>query len=371
MTKSPLRPRVPQTASYPAGRIDVRRAWPSGEAIPAAALEHCVHALEGQDGDLFGYGDSYGYGPLREWIASREQVDVSNVILGTGSLHLLDMVVSGLLTAGDVVIVETPTYDRALAVLRRRGIEVVGIPLEDDGPDVDALRRAAVVSNAKAVYLVPDFQNPTGVTTSLEKRFAITACSEALGLLILEDSPCRELRYRGGPLPSLRSLGGGGVLHLSSFSKYLSPGLRVGYLIGAAKHVRYVSNAAQDTYISPVLLTQAVVAEFCIRDLLPQQLERLRALYGPRLRHLCALLRTTGLSLRPEPEGGLFTSATLPGRATGAEFRVRMATLGVDVIDGERFFALPAEGAQFLRLPVTCSTSGATAIVARIREALE
>src|SRR5262249_29115009 len=154
-----------------------------------------------------------------------------------------------LLSPGDVVFTESPTYDRTITLLRRHRAEVVGIPLEADGPSVPALERELARRVPKFLYVIPDFQNPAGTTCAAAKRRHIAELARRHGFLIVEDAPYRLLRYRGSDEPTLRSLAPERTLHLSSFTKLIAPGMRVGFGIGEASLITLLANAAEDTYI--------------------------------------------------------------------------------------------------------------------------
>ena len=161
---------------------------------------------------------------------------------------------------------------------RRRGARVVGIPLEADGLDVARLEAEVKRQTPAFLYTIPDFQNPAGVTTSLEKRRAILDIAERYGFWVIEDIPYRLLRYRGESVPMMRAINPERVITITSFSKLLSPGMRVGYLVAPSSLVAAVTKEAENTYLSPVLPTQAAVAEFIRRGWMAPNIERLKEL---------------------------------------------------------------------------------------------
>jgi DNA-binding transcriptional MocR family regulator len=207
------------------------------------------------------------------------------------------------------------------------------------------------------LYVISDFQNPSGATTSLAKRRRIAELAQQHGFWIVEDAPYRPLRYRGEQLPSLFDLAPDRTLHMSSFTKQISPGVRVGYMVGDASMLAKLGKVAEDTYITPNLLGEASVYEFCRRGLLEPQLERLRALYRPRLEAICAALREhLPTADWIEPDGGFFLSITLPAGTTCADVRARAADVRLNLSDGGGFFPTPADGDRFLRLPFCALT---------------
>lgn len=210
----------------------------------------------------------------------------------------------------------------------------------------------------KLFYLVADFQNPSGVTTSLAKRREIVRLAETHGFYLIEDAPYRALRYRGSDVPTVRELCLERTLHISSFSKTLSPGMRIGYLVLPPDLAPRFRKWSEDTYIHPVLPTEGIVNEYCRRGLLDPNVERLKLLYGPRLDAMLAALRThlTGATWI-EPEGGFFVSTTLPADVDGHAVWENAKRFGLVLTDGRGFFA-DGKGENFVRLPFCALTPG-------------
>ena len=341
------------------GTIDFTRGVPAIESFPLEQVAECAAAIiRGPHGaTVMQYGKGAGFGPLREWLGARHGVSADEVLLANGSLQIVEFIALGLLQPGDVVFVESPTYDRTLTLLRRHGVRPVGIPMEADGPDLAALEAALERGVPKLFYLIADFQNPSGATLSRAKRERIAALAERHGFWLLEDAPYRPLRYRGEQLPSLADQAPARTLQMSSFTKQISPGVRVGYLVGDRATVTKLAQVANDTYITPNLIGEATVFEFCQRGWLDPQLERLRALYGPRL-------VATGDALREflpdaswiEPDGGFFLSINLPEGVTSEALGRRAAGVGLSLSDGRGFFPTPSDGERFLRLPFCALT---------------
>ncbi len=341
------------------GTIDFTRGVPAIESFPLEQTAECAAAvLRGPHGTAtMQYDKGAGFAPLREWLGARHGVSADEVLLANGSLQIVEFLALALLKPGDAVFVESPTYDRTLTMLRRYGARPVGIPMEADGPNLDALEAALAREVPKVFYLIADFQNPSGATLSAAKRARIAALAERHGFWLLEDAPYRPLRYRGEQLPALAELAPSRTLHMSSFTKQIGPGVRVGYLMGERATIAQLAQVANDTYISPNLIGEAIVYEFCARGWLEPQLERLRTLYGPRLTAIGAALRA---SLPEadwiEPDGGFFLSITLPDGVTSAALGRRAAEVGLSLSDGRGFFPNPADGERFLRLPFCALT---------------
>ncbi|MEE8162792.1 MAG: PLP-dependent aminotransferase family protein, partial [Anaerolineae bacterium] len=257
--------------------ISFNRGVPCVEAFPISEIQECAAAILAADAvTVLQYGKSAGYMPLRETIAERYGASSEEVLVSNGSLQIQEFLSTFLLRPGDTVFVEEPTYDRAITIFRRHEANLIGIPLETDGPDIEFLTARLRKVTPKFLYLIPDFQNPTGVTTSLSKREEIVRLAEKYGFWILEDDPYRPLRYQGSDLPLMRTMNPHRVLHLSSFTKVLSPGLRVGYIVSPKRIVEALAKIATDTYFTPGLLAQGIAYEFCRRGWLEPNVERLK-----------------------------------------------------------------------------------------------
>ena len=264
--------------------INFTRGVPANESFPIPTLmEAAAAVLQSHGAAMLQYGPSSAFPPLREWLAQWQGVAPDQVLTGNGSLQLIEFLCLHLLRPGDVVFTESPSYDRTLSLLRRHGATIVGIPMEADGPDIAALEKALAQRVPKFFYLIPDFQNPAGATCSGEKRRRLTELAGQHGFLLVEDAPYRLLRYRGQEEPTLFQLAPDRTLHMSSFTKLIAPGVRTGFMIGAAPMIAKLAKVAEDTYISPGYVAQGITYEWCRRGLLPAQLDRLRQLYAPRL----------------------------------------------------------------------------------------
>ena len=264
--------------------INFTRGVPAIESFPIDEVIEASRAiLSTQGAAMLQYGPSLGFQPLRQWLAEWQGVSVDRVLTGNGSLQLIEFLCLHMLKPGDTVLTEAPTYDRTITLLRRHGAKVIGIPIEADGPDVEALERALAKQVPKFFYTIPDFQNPAGVTCSGAKRRRIAELAGQYGFLIVEDAPYRLLRYRGKEEPTLYELAPERTLHMSSFTKLIAPGVRTGFMIGEPSLVARLAKVAEDTYISPGFVAQGITYEWCRRGLLLPQIERLKALYAPRL----------------------------------------------------------------------------------------
>ena len=339
--------------------INFTRGVPANESFPIPELiDAASTALRANGAAMLQYGPSTAFPPLREWLAEWQQVSREQVLTGNGSLQLIEFLCLHALQPGDVVFTESPTYDRTLSLLRRHGATVVGIPLEADGPNVEALEQALASHVPKFFYVIPDFQNPGGATCSGAKRRRLAELAAQHGFLLVEDAPYRLLRYRGKDEPTLYQLAPDHTLHMSSFTKLIAPGVRTGFVIGRAPLIAKLAKVAEDTYISPGYVAQGITYEWCRRGLLPAQLERLRQLYAPRLDACLASLDAHLPDAKAtRPDGGFFVSLTLPAGIDTMTVRARAAERGLNLTDGLAFF--PAGGGErFVRLPF-CALSPA------------
>jgi 2-aminoadipate transaminase len=340
----------PRTINFTRG-VPADESYPVGEIADAAAAALATHGAA-----ILRYGPAAGFAPLREWIAAWQGTEPEGVLLANGSLQIIDLLFRWTLSPGDLVFTESPTYDRTLTLLRRHGARVAGIPLEADGPDLAALERALAAEVPRLFYVIPDFQNPAGATCSAEKRRRLVALAARHGFVLLEDAPYRVLRYRGREEPTLRELAPEVVLHMSSFTKLIAPGLRVGFLLGPPARLRELAKVAEDTYISPSYVAQGIAFEWCRRGLLPGQIERLKALYAPRLEAcLGAVDRHLPGTAATRPDGGFFLSVTLPEGATTETVRAAAAERRLQLTDGRGFFP-SGGGERFVRLPFCALT---------------
>lgn len=337
--------------------ITFTRGVPPAEALPGDLVADCAATILREDpGVLLQYGSSLGYLPLRRWLAERHGVPVEQVLVSNGSLQIMGFLSRTLLAPGDVVFVESPSYDRAITIFRQHQARVVAVPLEADGVSIAALESALAAHKPKLFYVIPDFQNPSGATTSAAKRRRIVELARAHGFWIVEDVPYRQLRYYGEDEPTFLSLAPDRVLQFSSFSKTLSPGVRVGYVLGPADLLARLAKTAEDSYITPVLPTQGIVYEYCRRGLLDPNLARLRDLYRPRLQ---ATLEALSAELPgaewTRPEGGYFVGVTLPAGVRSSTVLAKAKEAGLVLTDGDGFFVEPPARA-FVRIPF-CSVS--------------
>jgi DNA-binding transcriptional MocR family regulator len=331
--------------------ISFARGAPSLDIVDVEGLKDAARrAFESDPAGTTAYGTSIGYPRLRAWIAAKHGVEPERVLVTNGSMQADAFLFEQVVRAGDEVIVERPTYDRTLLSLRERGAKVHAIELRTDGIDTDALK--TLLDGAvkpKLAHIIPNFQNPAGYTLSLAKREALLEIASERDFVVFEDDPYVELRFSGEKLPTMLSMDGERVVYASSFSKTVCPGIRVGYLVGPAGLIAEVAKLATNTYISPNMVAQSIVYEFCASGAIERSIETVRTALAKRA-------MTLGEALRRElpeadfeaPEGGYFMWVTLPeGTDVGTLFSLA-SELGVAFVKGTDF--LMEGGENTLRL---------------------
>jgi DNA-binding transcriptional MocR family regulator len=322
-------------------------------------LGECAqYVLEHYGPDVMQYGAGAGFEPLVEYLAEQAGVNPKRVIVGQGSLLLQDFIARSLLGPGEVAYVENPTYDRTILTMLRPGSEVRGITMQPDGMDVDQLASDLLKGEKPAlVYTIPDFQNPTGIVLSLEKRERLASLAERYGFWIIEDVPYRKLRYSGEELPTLFDLAPQRVMQMSSFSKLIGPGLRVGYVILPDALSAGLLRFVEETYICPTYLVQGMVYDFIRRGWLTENVVALKAMYPPRLQAMLAALdeHMGSLASWTRPEGGFFVGVHLKGDVQQSDLLKRASAAGLALTDGRDFYTNDG-GENFIRLPFCALT---------------
>jgi 2-aminoadipate transaminase len=296
--------------------ISFARGAPSLDIIAVEDLRAAAdRAFQNDPQGTFSYGTSGGYVPLRDWIAAQHGLEREQVIATNGSMQADAFLFELLVGEGDTVVVEAPTYDRTLLALQQLGADIIAIPLEQDGIDVEGLAKALEAgARPKLAHVIPNFQNPAGYTLSLDKRRRLLELAQTYDFLIFEDDPYVELRFEGERLPTMLSLDDSDhVVYASSFSKTVCPGIRVGYLAGPTGTIAAIEKRATGTYISPNMVAQSIVAEFCRSGAIDSSIETVKhALHERRDALADALERELPDARFTPPEGGYFMWVELP-----------------------------------------------------------
>jgi DNA-binding transcriptional MocR family regulator len=339
--------------------ISFARGAPSIDIIDIAGLKAAAaRAFDADPVGITAYGTSVGYPPLRKWIADKHGVTPEQVLITNGSLQADAFLFEHLVKPGDAVVVERPTYDRTLLNLRNLGAELHQVRLDEDGLNVDELRTLLESGvRPKLAHIIPNYQNPAGVTLSLAKRRALLALAAEYGFTIFEDDPYADIRFRGEALPSMLSMDTAGlVVHASSFTKTVCPGVRVGYLIGPAETIAAIARTATNLYISPGQVSEAIVYQFCASGDIDRSIRTVCDALGERERLLAAALREHIPGVRfTEPDGGYFLWIDLPEEVDVDLVVPAAAARGVAVVKGSDF--LLEGGNHALRLAYSAVTS--------------
>ena len=312
--------------------------YPNACTFPLEDIkEISARVLDRYGAQALQYGATQGVTQLREAVAKRYGVPVANVQISTSSQQGIDVCTRILADPGDVVLTSSPTYLGAIQSFKSYRCDIRAMRSWDEaGCGVDA----ATLARAKFCYVIPDFQNPSGETMSLEEREALVELSRKYGFLIVEDSPYRELRYSGKEQPTIYSLAPERTLHLGSFSKVFAPGFRLGWIIGdeALLDKIYVCKQALD--LCPPVLDQYIAAEFLSSGALDRNLKKSIAYYRDKRDYMLALLD----KYMPEgvewtrPEGGLFLFLTLPEEIDSVKLYDRALSAGVAYVAGSFFY---------------------------------
>jgi 2-aminoadipate transaminase len=331
--------------------ISFARGAPSLDIVDVDGLrEAASRAFTNDPAGTTAYGTAVGYPRLRAWIAEQHGVPVERVLVTNGSMQADAFLFEQLVGAGDDVIVERPTYDRTLLSLRERGAQVHQVELLPDGIDTEAL--SALLASAidpKLAHIIPNFQNPAGYTLAPTKRQALVALAAEHDFVIFEDDPYVALRFSGEMLPSMLSLDPERVVYASSFSKTVCPGIRVGYLVGPPDLIAAIGRRATNTYISPNMVAQSIVYEFCASGALERSIETVRTALAKRARTLeVALRRELPEAEFVTPEGGYFMWVTLPQGSDVQALEAAAKERGVVFVKGTDF--LLEGGENTLRL---------------------
>jgi 2-aminoadipate transaminase len=321
--------------------ISFARGAPSLDIIDVAGLKAAAaRAFDADPSGATAYGTSVGYIPLRKWIADKHGVSPDQVIVTNGSLQADAFLFNHLVQPGDDVVVEKPTYDRTLLSLQNLGAKVHQVTMDPDGLNVDELRQLLESGlRPKLAHVIPNYQNPAGVTLPLDKRRALLALAAEYGFVIFEDDPYVDIRFRGEALPSMLSMDTENVVvHASSFTKTVCPGVRVGYLVGPAALIDAIAKKATNLYISPGMVSEAIVYQFCVSGDIDRSIATVSAALGERARVLAESLRKhiPGATFT-EPDGGYFLWVDFPPDVDVDKLFPAAMKKGVAIVKGSDF----------------------------------
>lgn len=349
------------------GMISLAGGLPSPDSFPKDILAGLFkEVVEKEGADVLQYGPSEGDDFLKAQINLHENepgVGHDEILITDGATNAIYLFTRSVIDPGDIVICEAPSFNGSLVAIEACGAELAGVPMDEEGLIVDLVREkiAAFQSQdrtVKYIYIIPEFQNPSGRTMSLARRRELIRVAREAGVLILEDQPYRDLRFYGERLDSLWNLArtefgdAQTVTICKSFSKILGPGLRLGFAVGPEPLITAMSKWVQKVIVSPEGVVQRVTARFLERGYMKPQLERIKALYRVKRDIMIeALAKNMPPSVRwTEPEGGLFIWVTFPKEIDTDILFHRAARAGVAYIPGVKFYPPGTERKDEIRL---------------------
>ncbi len=320
---------------------------PSPDALPDDIVSDLSRDLIATNGKvLLQYGMTEGLPSLREalvpYIKQEFSVctDTNGILPVTGSTQAFNLILDAYTDPGDVILTENPTFLGATQAMRLHELQVVPVESDDLGLRPDALEEAVLKHHPRILYTIPTFQNPTGVTMPLERRRIIAALSEKYGFLVAEDDPYHSLRYSGQTLPSIKSFDrAGSVALMGSFSKVISPGLRVGFLVCEPKLMRKCVICKQSDDLHTANLNQAIVEAYLRKDLLAPHVKRISERYSQQMNCMLECLEAMqGVRRFTQPEGGLFIFAWLHEGVNATDMLMKAVEKGVAYVPGTYFY---------------------------------
>lgn len=350
----------PSVISFAAGN-------PAPEAFPTEAVQEITkHILSENPITALQYGVTEGYEPLRKrlsaYMKEKHNVgrDFDSYIITSGAQQVMDLTTKALCNEGDTVICEAPSFIGSLNCFRSYGVNLCGVEVEADGMNIERLENALqTAKNVKFIYTIPNFQNPSGATMSAEKRKAVYELAKKYGVIILEDNPYGDLRVSGEYIPPIKSLDEEGiVVYAGSFSKILSPGIRVGYAIANEAIAAKLTVGKQCTDVHTPVLCQMVVNEWMEKYDMAGHIDRIRGIYRNKLNLMCDLID----EVLPDsvtynrPDGGLFIWCKLPDSVDMDAFCRTAVQNKVAVVPGSAFMTDESAHTQCFRLNFSTPT---------------
>lgn len=340
---------------------------PAPEVFPADVIENIASKiLRQQPVTALQYGVTEGYLPLRERISEDLKArfnigrEFDEIIITAGAQQVVDLAAKVFLNEGDTVICESPSFIGSLNCFRSYNACLKGIPVESDGMDIELLEKALETEkNVKMIYTIPNFQNPSGYTMSLEKRKALYELALKHNVIILEDNPYGELRYTGEDLPSIKSFDDEGiVIYAGSFSKVLSPGLRVGYSVSPAEITAKMTVGKQASDVHSPMICQMIVDRWLAECDTAEHIGFIRSVYSRKLNLMCDCLDSeiSGLISYVRPLGGLFIWCELDRNINMLDFCKAAAAENVAVVPGTAFMASESDRTNCFRLNFSTPT---------------
>ncbi len=326
-----------------AGGLPAPELFPAREIIEVNRI-----VLEEAAESALQYSTTEGFKPLRQWIATRMNThqgtafDADNILITHGSQQSLDLSGKVFLDEGDAVLCESPTYLAAITAFRAYGVHFISVPTDDDGMKTDELEKILKETDrAKAIYVIPNFQNPTGRTWSLERRQALARLSAEYETAVIEDNPYGELRFAGEALPSVKSFdAAGNVLLTGTFSKIFCPGYRIGWIAGDKDIIRKYVLVKQGTDLQCNTLAQMEIAKYLELYDIDAHIRTIRAVYKLRRDLMVKMMESEfpqGIAFT-RPQGGLFAWVELPAHVNARDVLIKSLEEKVAFVPGGSFF---------------------------------
>lgn len=339
------------------GMISFGGGNPAASALEEDVIAEISRDVLLKDGKrILQYGATDGYIPFKEAVASWvSELGINatseNILPITGSTQGIDLLAKALINPGDVVLVESPTFLGTLQAFKLYQAKLVPIPMDEDGIILSELESLIKLHHPKMIYVIPTFQNPTGRTLALERRQPLAQLAAKYGVVIMEDDPYRDLRYSGTALPSIKSFDEEGwVVHMTSFSKLISPGLRVGAAICDQPIMSKLIFGKQANDVHTSNLTQAIVAEYLNRGLMAPHLEAICKSYTEQMNRMLGHLSTFKDTSFTRPDGGLFIWAKLPEHIDALKMLDRAVARNVAYVPGTHFYCEEGTHLSTIRL---------------------
>lgn len=324
--------------------------------------EACHHILPHNGARALQYGTSEGYPPLKQYLVEKMQkygvpAEQENILVINGSQQALDLIGKMFINPGDIVLTEGPTYLGAIQAWRAYQARFVTVSLDEDGIQTDKLEETLERHPVKFVYVLPNFHNPAGVTMTLERRLKLVELAAKHGVFIVEDDPYGELRFEGQDISPLVVLHKENVLYLSTFSKTLSPGIRLGWIVAPSKIIAKLVQAKQGADLHTSTFIQMVANDICQRGILRKHVKTIRKVYGERRDAMLAAMEKhfpPGVTWT-RPQGGLFLWVQLPEHMDASEFLNVALEEKVAFVPGKVFY--PDKGGKNA-MRLTFATAG-------------
>lgn len=328
------------------GMISFAGGNPAKSALPDRQVAELAQEVLTQDGKtILQYGATEGYAPflesLKEYAERQLGCEIPAVLPVTGSTQAMDLLCKALIDPDDKILVEDPSFLGNLQCMRLYQAELVPVESDEHGLMLDKLEEAMAKHHPKLLYVIPTFQNPTGRTLAADRRKPIAELAAKYGVVVAEDDPYRDLRYAGEACPSIKSFDREGwVMFLGSFSKIISPGLRVGFMAGDPRIIRKCTVGKQSTDVHTANLNQAIVDQYLRRNLLPEHIKAICASYKEQLDAMLADLASFPEGTRyTRPEGGLFIWVELPKGVDAKALLDQAVARHVAYVPGTHFYA--------------------------------